>query len=910
MITVKINNTDVTVPDGTMLLEAAELAGAYVPTLCNSDALEAFGACRVCIVDVQGRGPVASCHTAVAEGMVIETSNKRLSRIRKNIIELVVSEHPLDCLTCAANQRCELQTVASEVGLREVRYEAPHLEIPQVDDSHPFLTLDMEKCIKCARCVRVCDEVQGSFILGMEGRGPELRVIAGNDTGLAEAECASCGACAIECPVAAIVDKGTEHGGIPEKVVKTTCAYCGVGCSLDVHVLNDEVLRIEPTKEGSANRGHTCVKGRFAHEYARSKDRLRSPLVRDADGVFQEVSWDDTLDVIAKKLTEIRDRHGPDAFAKISSSRCSNEDNYLAQKFTRTVMNTNSIDNCSRVCHSPSALGLSRALGTGAGTNSFDDVEHTKCILLVGANPTEAHPVFGSRIKQAVLGGAKLIVLDPRRTELARLADVHIQLNPGSNVAVVNAMQKICLEERLFNREFIDKYTEGYDTFAAQTKEFDIAASCALGTVDEALLREAVRMYAASGTSMILWGLGVTEAAHGTKTVHGLINLGLLTGNIGRLGTGTNPIRGQNNVQGASDVGALPNVFSDYRLVTDPLARGEHREVWGVEPPNNKGLRIPDMFDAAIAGTLKALWITAEDVAQSDPNTEHVEAALNALDLLIVQEIFMTPTAELADIVLPGTTFLEKDGSFVNSDRRIQRIRKALQPLEGTIPDGDIYQEVALRMGTDLGFGTPPDPSKVMEELATLSPMWRGVSYDRLEAHGFLQWPCRNSDDPGTAIVHKEGQFLRGRALLYPTPWAPPAELPDDQYPLFLTTGRQLFHYNVGTQTRRSGVVKLTEADRERLRIHPKDARRMEIDNGEIVNVISRRGQVQVEAEITRVTKPGTVFMTFHFPESRTNRLLSSAADPETGCPEYKVSAVRVEKVSGSRDPKLPLRRR
>jgi formate dehydrogenase major subunit len=896
MIKITIDGQEVSVAPGTTLLAAAEFVGAHVPTLCNSDRLESFGACRVCMVDVAGRGPVASCHTLAYDGMVVKTSTAQISRLRKNIIELVVSEHPLECLTCAVNNRCELQTVAAEVGLREMRYDEVKIDKPLVDDSHPFLTLDMDKCIKCARCVRVCDEVQGSFILAMEGRGPDHKVIAGNDTGLAEAKCASCGACAVECPVGAIIDKGTQSAGIPEKIIKTTCAYCAVGCGLDVHVRDDKVLRIEPSIDGSANRGHTCVKGRFAHEYARAKDRLVSPMMRDESGELVDVSWDKALQFVADELTRIRSEFGPAGFAAISSSRCTNEDNYLAQKFTRTVMNTNSIDNCSRVCHSPSALGLGRSLGTGAGTNSFDDVEHTKCILLVGANPTEAHPVYGARIKQAVLGGAKLIVLDPRQTELARLADVHIQLNPGSNVAIVNAMQKILIEEGLIDRAFIDEYCEGEEELLAQVADVNIADYCDIGKVDEGLLREAVRLYAASGTAMVLWGLGVTEGAHGTKTVHGLINLALLTGNIGRLGTGTNPIRGQNNVQGASDVGALPNVFSDYRLVTDPVARREHHAIWGVEPPDNKGLRIPDMFDEALAGTLKCMWITAEDVAQSDPNTEHVEAALRALDLLIVQEIFMTPTAELADVVFPGVTFLEKDGTFVNSDRRIQRIRQALEPLPGTLADSAIYQEVALRMGADLGLGTPPLASDVMDEIASLSPMWGGVSYERLEELGFLQWPCRDSDDPGTAIVHENGNFMRGKALLYPIPFAAPAELPCDEYPLFLTTGRQLFHYNVGTQTRRSGVVKLTEADRERVRIHPKDARRLGIDSGEVVDVVSRRGRVHVEAEISRATKPGTVFMTFHFPETRTNILLSSAADPETGCPEYKVSAVRIQK--------------
>ncbi|MEE9383036.1 MAG: formate dehydrogenase subunit alpha [Nannocystaceae bacterium] len=897
MLTVTIDGERVEVPAGSMILAAIRKLGKHVPTLCYSDKLKPYGACRTCIVEHEGRKPVASCHTPVSAGAHYRTQSEFLGRLRRNITELIVSDHPLNCLDCTANGRCELQTLAQEVGLRTPRYEAPRIHSPPRDDSHPFIKLEMSKCIGCARCVRACDEIQGSFILSMSGRGYDTKVIAGNDTSFEAADCASCGQCVVECPVAALEEPGTRDFGLSDSIVQTTCSYCGVGCSLDVHVKDEQVVRITPTTDGSANRGHTCVKGRFAHQFAHSSDRLKTPLIRGDDGRLHAASWQEALDLIARRFAEIRE-HGPHAFASISSSRCTNEENYLMQKFARVVMRTNSIDNCSRVCHSPSAFALGHALGTGAGTNSFQDVEVSDVLLIVGANPTEAHPVFGARIKQAVLKGAKLIVIDPRNTELARLADVHIPLRPGSNVAVINAIQHVLIEAGLVDDAFIAQHSEGYEEVKDQLASCTPAWAAEIAGIDEDLIPQTARLYASGNASQILWGLGVTEAAHGTNAAFGLINMAVMTGNIGRAGTGSSPIRGQNNVQGASDVGALPDVFSDYRPVTSKQARAEHRAIWGVEPPENKGLRLPDMFDAAHDGTLKCMYILAEDVAQSDPNTTHVVGALKQLEFLVVQEIFMTPTAELAHVVLPGTTFLEKDGTFVNSDRRIQRVRAAIEPLEGTKIDGDITNEIARRMGVDLGAdegpGTTVHPAKIMDEIAVLSPKWHGVNYSRLEALGFLQWPCWDETHPGTDIVHRDGAFLRGKARLTVTPWQPPGELPDEEYPLALTTGRQLFHYNVGTMTRRTALIELTKAERERLRIHPSDARRIGISDGDQVVVRSRRGAVQVEAELTRATNPGTVFMTFHFPESRTNLLISSAADEYTGCPEYKVCAVQV----------------
>jgi formate dehydrogenase major subunit len=901
-VTVKVDGVSVEVANGATVLDAIKGLNKSVPTLCYSDRMKPYGACRTCLVEVEGRKPVAACHTPAMEGASYRTASPFLTKLRRNITELIVSDHPLECLDCSANGRCELQTLAQQVGLRTPRYENPRTHNPPKDDSHPFVKLEMDKCIGCARCVRACDEVQGSFVLQMSGRGYDTKVIAGNDTGFEAAHCVSCGQCVFECPVAALAEPGLLEAGLPDQVVNTTCSYCGVGCSLDVKTKDGRVVNIEPSKRGSANRGHTCVKGRFAHQFAHAEDRLTTPLIKE-DGQFREASWDEALDLVARRFSELRAKHGPDALALISSSRCTNEENYLMQKLARAVMGTNSIDNCSRVCHSPSAFALGEALGTGAGTNSFQDVHLSDVLMIVGANPTEAHPVFGARIKQAVLAGCKLIILDPRNTELARLADIHIPLRPGSNVAVINAMQHVLIAEDLLDHEFIARCSEGFDAVKASVAECTPEWAAEIAQVDPALIRAAARMYAAGKASQILWGLGVTEAGHGSNTAFGMINMAVMTGNLGRPGTGTSPIRGQNNVQGASDVGALPNVFSDYRSVKDPVARAEHRVAWGVEPPTNTGLRIPDMFEAAHAGTLKGMYILAEDVAQSDPNTTHVVGALEHLEFLVVQEIFMNPTAELADVVLPGTTFLEKDGTFVNSDRRIQRVRRAIAPVGGARVDADIVHDVARRMGVNLGFAGDDgvvDPALVMDELARLTPKWRGVSYARLDAHGFLQWPCPDPEHPGTDIVHRGGEFLRGKARLTETPWQPPGELPDAEYPWMLTTGRQLFHYNVGTMTRRTDIVKLHKAKEETLRLHPGDARKLGIETGDHVRVESRRGEVTVKAEVTRAANKGTVFMTFHFPESRTNLLIGDATDEFTGCPEYKVCAVRLSRVTPS----------
>ncbi len=898
-IAVHIDGREVHIAPGTTVLHAMRKVGKDVPTLCYSDRLKPYGACRVCLVEVEGGKPVASCHTPVNPGAKYKTHTPLLTRLRRNIVELIVSDHPLECLDCTANQRCELQKVAGQVGLRTPRYENPRQHNPPQDNSHPFIKMEMAKCIGCGRCARACEEVQGSFSLGMSGRGYEVKVIAGNDTGMEEADCVSCGQCVFECPVAALEEASTRVTGLPDDQVTTTCCYCAVGCSMNVNIKDGQVVNIEPNLEGSANIGHACIKGRFAHEYARSKDRIRSPLIRQADGKFRKASWDEALGLVAENFKRIKATHGPQAFGLISSARCTNEDNFVMQKFARTVIGTNSVDNCSRVCHSPSAYGLEKALGTGAGTNSFEDVEKAKLLMIVGANPTEAHPVFGARIKQAVLAGCKLIILDPRNTELAHLADLHLPLKPGSNVAVINALLHVVIKEGLVDRQFIALHTEGYADLEASVAQCTPEWASDISGVPADMIRKAARMYATSGASQVLWGLGVTEASFGSHTVLGMVNLSVVTGNIGRPGTGACPIRGQNNVQGASDMGALPNVVSGYRHVDDPAARLDYLNVWGVELPTDKGLRIPDMFEAAHEGRLKCMYIVGEDITQSDPNSKFVMEALDNLEFMVLQDIFLNDTSKHAHVVLPATTALEKDGTFTNSDRRIQRVRRAMEPLSGTKPDADIENAIARLMGIDLGFdhgpGTPVDPSLVMDEIARLTPTWRGVNYERLDELGFIQWPCYGLDHPGTAIVHEGGNFMRGKAKLTAVPWQEAEEQTSKHFPFHLTTGRVLQHYNSATMTRRTGVSQLAKAKGESLRIHPDDAKRMNFANGQLLTITSRHGQVNAVAEITESTNPGVLFMTFHYPETKTNLLMGHACDPHTGCPDFKVMAVRLE---------------
>lgn len=869
-----------------------------VPTLCDAPNLEPFGSCRVCSVDVtmEGNGSVrtvASCHTPITPGMNIFPDSKNVQRLRKNIIELVLTDHPLDCLTCEVNGNCELQDVAARVGVRDVRYPegANHLDRAK-DLSHPYMVSDLSKCINCYRCVRACDEVQGEFVLTMAGRGFDSFISKGANQSFFESECVSCGACAQACPTSAISDVFQSKAIMATEKTRTVCTYCGVGCNLEVSTKDDEILSIRAPFDAEVNHGHTCLKGRYAFKFYNHPDRLRSPMIK-RNGEFEEVSWDEVYDYIADKLNHYKENFGADYIAGISSSRCTNEENYLMQKFIRAVIGTNNIDGCARVCHSPTALGMQRTFGTGAATNSVSDMEVTDCIMIIGANPTEAHPVTGARLKQQVMKGKTLIVLDPRRIELARYADYHIQLRPGTNVAVLNMMMHYIIVEGLVDKRFIDTRTEGYKDFVEELMRLDIDEMEKISGVDRELVRQAAIAYATAENAMSFHGLGVTEHSQGTFAVMQIANLAMLTGNIGRPGVGVNPLRGQNNVQGSADMGVQPHQGAGYLDVTKPEVKAKYEAFYGVQLPQHIGYKIPEMFDAALQGKLKAIWIMGEDVVQTDPNTQKVKKALESIDFVVVQEIFWTETAKYADVVLPASSFLEKDGTFTNGERRVQRVQRVVEPLEGTKPDGQIIIDIMNRMGYE-----QPDytPEGMLEEISQIVPMFAGITWDRLGENG-LQWPVA-PDGTDSKIIHIE-QFKRGLGKFEYHDFRESAELEEWQkdYPYILTTNRELEHYNCGTMTRRTGNVEILTEDV--LLINPEDASDTAIADGDMVCVESPRGKVDIRARVTDEVRPGVLSTTFHFPEIMVNDLTSDVHDSEAKCPEYKVVSVRIRKSKG-----------
>ena len=926
LVRLTIDGREVFASDRATILDVARRERVYVPTLCYDPRLAPFGACRVCMVGVQGaKGPVAACTTPVREGMVIDTQDATAKRVAKGVVELVLSDYPSTALlrrpaarqpgtelarTSTANDaqvqtnspartedRNELRMVAKHFGLTESRFVGERHDYAK-DDRHPYIKVDMNECIVCGRCVRACDEIQGAFALTFAGRGWETRIVAGIDAGFTNSDCVSCGACVQTCPTGALDEAAFRAVETIDRTVTTTCAYCGVGCSLEVHVRGEQVIAIDPAENGPSNLGHSCVKGRFAHQYARSPDRLTTPLIRDAQGKLQPASWDTALNLIATKFTAIRQQHGPDAIAAISSSRCTNEENYVLQKLFRAAVGTNNIDNCSRVCHSPTSYGLIRSLGESGGTNSFADIDVTKCLLLTGANPTEGHPVVGARMKQAVLRGAKLIVIDPRRIELATHADVFLQLRPGSNVAVYNGLAHVILRDGLADDAFLDLHAEHLDRFRAFIAEYDPQRVHQISGVAVKLLEQAAHLYAASPPAAIFYGLGVTEQSQGVSGVRSLANLAILTGNLGKPGAGSNPLRGQNNVQGSSDMGALPNYLTMYRSTEDAEVRATFENCWGRSIKPARGLMIPEMFKAAIAGHLQAMYVFGEDIAQTDPDVSHVEAALQSLDFLVVHDIFANTTSRFAHVVLPGSSFLEKTGTFTNAERRIQMVREAVPSPGDARRDLDILLDLSAR----LGYSMPhQNAAEVMEEIAELTPQLGGVSHARLGTQG-LQWPVWNATHPGTPVLYEDGFGTpSGRAGLFAVEWEPPGEVVSDEFPLILITGRQLAHYNSGTQTRRTANIELQAEDW--VELHPDDARMLGIDHGDDVAVVNGRGRVETRACVTTRVAPGNVFLSFHFPGVMTNLLTGQGSDPLTRCPEYKVSAVNVQRLRPNQMP-------
>lgn len=869
-----------------------------IQTLCDAPNLTPFGSCRICSVDVALKkdGPaksLASCHTPVAEGSYIYPDSKRIQDLRRNIVELVLTDHKDDCVSCELDNNCQLQDVIALTGVRQVRYPPGknHFDTKK-DDSHPYLISDLSKCINCFRCIRACDEVQGQFVLSMAGRGFESHVIKGMDTSFRESECVSCGACAQACPTSAISDVFESKSLKFDRKVRTVCTYCGVGCNLDVAVYGKEIKSIEAPYDAEVNHGHTCLKGRYAFSFYNHPERLKTPLIKK-NGKFIETTWEEAYGFIAKKLEEIKKTNGPDFIAGISSARCTNEENYLMQKFMRAVIGTNNIDSCARVCHSPTALGMQRTLGTGAATNSINDLNLTDCILLIGANPTEAHPVTGAKIKQAALSGKTLIVIDPRKIELARYSDYHLQPRPGTNVAVLNMMLYYIISEGLGCESFIENRTEGYAEFSESILKLDMDELEKTSGVQKDLVRKAAVAYASAPNAMSFHGLGVTEHSQGTFAVMLIANLAMITGNIGKPGAGVNPLRGQNNVQGAADMGCQPHQGAGYLDIANPVFHKKYEEFYKAKLPVHPGYKIPEMFDATLNNKLKALWVIGEDIAQTDPNTKKVVEALKKLDLLVVQELFMTETAKLATVVLPGSSVFEKEGTFTNGERRIQRVNKVVDPIGNSKPDGQIIAEMMIKMGYPQA---PYDASGLLAEISQIVPFFKGVKRDELGING-KQWPVAE-DGSGTLILHKES-FPNGRAKFAFSGFRESEEIKNNlkDYPFIITTNRQLEHYNCGAMTRRTLNAELRSEDV--LLINPEDARKNSIAEGDVVCVESPRGKAELKAKITDDVKPGILSSTFHFPEIMLNNITSDIHDSEAMCPEYKVVACRISKTKG-----------
>jgi formate dehydrogenase major subunit len=904
LVELTIDGATVSVPAGTSIMRAAMDIGNHIPKLCATDSIEAFGSCRLCLVEIEGRtGTPASCTTPVAAGMIVKTQTPRLKALRNGVMELYISDHPLDCLTCAANGNCELQTEAGVVGLREVRYGYAgenHLD-DKKDVSNPYFAYDPSKCIVCNRCVRACEEVQGTFALTIDGRGFESRIAAGQAEDFFDSECVSCGACVQACPTATLAEKSLYDIGQPEHSVVTTCAYCGVGCTFKAEMRGDELVRMVPYKDGKANHGHSCVKGRFAWGYATHKERILKPMIRSKiSDPWREVSWDEAIAYAASEFKRIQGTYGKYAVGGITSSRCTNEETYLVQEMIRAGFGNNNVDTCARVCHSPTGYGLGTAFGTSAGTQEFDSVNDADVIVIIGANPTDGHPVFASHMKKRLRAGAKLIIIDPRRIDLVRSphieATYHLPLQPGTNVAMLDAMAHVIVTEGLIDEQFVRERCEpaefaAWAAFVSEPRNTPEEVEKITGVPAE-LVRAAARLYATGGNGAFYYGLGVTEHSQGSTTVMAIANLAMATGNLGGPGVGVNPLRGQNNVQGSCDMGSFPHEFSGYRHVSNDAVRSIFETIWGVTLEKEPGLRIPNMIDAAIDGTFKGIYIQGEDILQSDPDTKHMSAGLGAMECVVVQDLFLNETAKYAHVFLPGSTFLEKNGTFTNAERRIQRVRKVMAPKNG-------YEDWEITMLLSAALGFPmhyKHPSEIMDEIARVTPTFARVSYALLDEVGSVQWPCTDKAPTGTPTMHIGG-FTRGKGKFVLTEYVPTDERTGPRFPLLLTTGRILSQYNVGAQTRRTANVLWHEEDV--LEIHPNDAELRGIRDQDWVKIQSRAGETTLRAKITDRVAPGVVYTTFHHPLTQANVVTTDFSDWATNCPEYKVTAVQVSTSNG-----------
>ncbi len=912
-ITLTIDGQEVRVRKGTSLLEAARGAGIYIPALCHHPDLKPTGSCKLCIVEVEGWDTYpTSCTTPAEEGMVVRTKTEELQEMRRHAMEMILAltNHPTTCLFCERKDECtdlrecmrklpitvgckycpkdgecEIQEAVEYVGLKQVRYSTAYPNLPLLRE--PFFDRNYNLCILCGRCVRTCEEVRGEGVISYKvdyHRQHRVEPIS-----LASSDCKFCGACVDACPTGALYAR-FEKWGKPENTLTTTCPFCGVGCQMEVGVLDNQIVRVRGKRGDTPNNGQLCVKGRFGLDFATSPDRLKTPLIRKEGGLFP-ASWEEALNLVAEKFSQYRG----DGFALLSSAKCTNEENYLAQKFGRLVMETNNIDHCARLCHASTISALSAAFGSGAMTNSIGELKEANCLFVIGSNTTEQHPVIALKPKEAKKKGAKLIVANPREIELCRIADLWLRHKPGTDVALVLGMCQVIIEENLLDEDFIRERCEEFEEFKDSLSDFSLEEASRITGVEASLIREAARLYAQHRPSSIVYAMGITQHSHGTDNILSLANLSLLTGNVGRPSTGINPLRGQNNVQGACDMGALPDFLPGYQRVQEAHLRNKFEDAWGKKLPDGPGLTVVEMFEAIHEGKIKAMYIIGENPYLSDPDSNHVTEALKKLDFLVVQDIFPSETASLAHVILPAASSLEKEGTFTNTERRIQRVRKVLEPVGESQPDWEIICQLAQKMGQKEGFSYS-SPSEIMDEISKLTPIYRGISYERLDGAG-LQWPCPDASHPGTPYLHKD-KFTRGKGKFHVVRYRPSLELPDKEYPFLLTTGRLLFHFHTGTMTRRVGDLNYLRGE-ELVEINPQDAQSLGVEDGELVEVSSRRGKVRAKARVTERSPQGVIFMTFHFAETPTNVLTNPALDPVAKIPELKVCAVKLNKVGG-----------
>jgi formate dehydrogenase alpha subunit len=899
-VTLKIDGKTIEVPAGTTVLEAARSADIYIPTLCYDPDLKPFGACCLCVVEIEGmRGLPTSCTTPVTEGMAVFTETPLVNQSRRITMELIMANHHGDCLTCAKNQRCDVQKIARYLGIEQEHFDRLRKSqtLLPVDDSHPAFTRDLNKCILCGKCVRACHEIAGLGAIDLAFRGNSAKVSTFGDKPVLESICESCGECVERCPTGALTPKNTRQA---THELRTICPYCGVGCSIYLGIRGSEIVSVRGDKESPVNKGGLCVKGRFGFDFVSHPDRLTKPLIRkegwskdvEVNGNFQdafrEASWDEALELVAENLSRIRAEHGADSLGVLSSAKFTNEENYLVQKFARAVLGTNNVDHCARLCHASTVVAAAAAFGDGAMSNSIADFAKADTLLVIGSNTTECHPIIGRMIRQGVKAGkTKLIVADPRAIQLSELATVHLRHRPGTDVALLNAMMNVILGEGLHDQKFIEERTEGFQELAETVKKYTPEMAQEITGVPQAYIVKAARLFAGADKAAILYGMGITQHTTGTDNVKSVANLLLLTGNMGREGTGFSPLRGQNNVQGACDMGALPNVLPGYQQVANPETRQKFETAWNCIIKDKPGLPVTEMIEAAAHGDIKAMYVVGENPIMSEPYAVHTKRAIQQLEFLVVQDIFPTETAVLADVILPAAAFAEKSGTFTSTERRVQKINKAVEPPGEAKADWQIISQLANKLGYPFAYQSA---AEINEEMASLTPIYGGMHYDRLEGYG-LQWPCRDREDPGTPTLH-EGKFTRGLGKFHAVEYRPPAESVSTDYPLILTTGRILEHWHTGSMSRRTGVLHDLHPHGA-VEIHPDDALKLGIVDGDLVTIASERGKIETPVNVTDKTSPGLAFMAFHWRESPANMLTNAALDPVAKIPEFKVSAVK-----------------